>query len=300
LHELVWIKKQIKIFKPNVVMGIDLRCNLLAVASSKLSSHELKSMATTHVNLPSLTLDISKGIAKYTLMTIIHFFYERADSLICVSRGLSRHLKKDFYIHKMIETIYYGKDLKIGRQRLFTKNRVVKIVSVGRLSVQKDFETLIRAVGLLNIEYPNFELWIAGDGLERVALENLSRELNISNKIKFLGWVKDTVNLFDKGDFFVLSSKFEGFGYVLIEAMARGLPVISTNSPYGPSEILENGKYGLLVPVGNERLLKSAMRAIMTNKKKYEYYSMQSIKRSKYFSIKNMLEAYKKTLDRLI
>jgi glycosyltransferase involved in cell wall biosynthesis len=124
--------------------------------------------------------------------------------------------------------------------------------------------------------------------------------LGLSRKISFLGWVKNISPYLKKSDIFVLSSKREGFGYVLIEAMSQGKPVISTNTPYGPSEILDNGKYGILVPMGDEEAMKRAILKLLTDKKKYHYYAKKAFERSEFFSLDKMLRAYKKLIVGLI
>lgn len=293
LQELIWIKEEMQNFKPTIVLGIDFRCNLLTQIS-KIFSPNIKTILTTHIDLASLTLNRSRGFIRLLFKLVIKYLYEKSDSLICVSRNLSLNLKNDFNIKKIIQTIYDGGDFKRGTQRLFLLHKKKIIVSVARLSIQKDYENLIRAVRLLASSYENFELWIAGDGSEKQNLKSLVRKLHLGKKIKFLGWVKSVDNLLKKSDIFVLSSKAEGFGYVLIEAMSQGLPVISTDTPYGPSEILGKGKYGILVPVGKERQLKDALLELLTNKLKYKYFSLRGLMRSKYFSNENMLNGYAK------
>ena len=104
------------------------------------------------------------------------------------------------------------------------------------------------------------------------------------------------VSYLRRSDVFVFSSKREGFGYVLLEAMSQGLPVISSNTPYGPSEILNNGKYGIIVPVGNVALLKKAILKLLIEDKVYKNYSKKSIERSIFFSKDKMINDYKKVL----
>ena len=122
----------------------------------------------------------------------------------------------------------------------------------------------------------------------------------LTKDVKFLGWVKNTNTIYNRSDIFVLSSKFEGFGYVLIEAMSNGLPIISTNSPYGPSEVLAGGKYGILVPIGNEKLMKKSMFDLIRSKSYYEYFSSLSLERSKYFSEYKMLNSYRNIFENVL
>jgi len=293
LHELIWVVRNVYKFKPNVIFGIDFRCNLLATIS-KLFFYQTKVVLTTHIDLAFMTINRSNRLVKEIFKLITRFFYDRADALVCVSRNLASNLKSDVDIKKNVRVIYNGMDFKTSRPKLFPKNKKVIIVSVARLSIQKDYPTLIKAVGLLNNKYNNYELRIASDGPEKQNLKDLVKKLGLVKRIKFLGWVKSVDTLLNKSDIFVLSSKAEGFGYVLLEAMSHGLPVVSTDSPHGPSEVLENGKYGLLVPVGDEIKLCKAISILMSNKLKYEYFSKLSFRRSLYFSESKMLNAYSK------
>ena len=95
-----------------------------------------------------------------------------------------------------------------------------------------------------------------------------------------------------KSDIFVLSSKREGFPYVMLDALAQGRPVISTNAPFGPKEILQGGKYGVLVPVGDADRLAAAMESLLTNNTLRARYGRLSKERSRYFSEDKMLEGY--------
>jgi len=111
-----------------------------------------------------------------------------------------------------------------------------------------------------------FHLAILGEGEQRAALEQLAAELGIADRVFFLGFQPQPWLFVSKADLFVLSSRYEGFGNVLIEAMRQGVPVVSTDCPGGPSEILEDGRYGRLVPCGDEQALADAMEAALDDR----------------------------------
>jgi glycosyltransferase involved in cell wall biosynthesis len=87
---------------------------------------------------------------------------------------------------------------------------------------------------------------------------------------------------------------------VLLEAISQGLPIISTNAPYGPSEVLGNGKYGILTPVGDEEKMAEAMIELLSNKKRYNHFARKSLERVKFFSEEKMLKAYMQLILRLV
>jgi glycosyltransferase involved in cell wall biosynthesis len=130
--------------------------------------------------------------------------------------------------------------------------REKNIVTVGRLESQKNQKMLIEAFGKIESKYPEYSLLIYGDGSKKEELQDLIKEKGLENKVILKGKIDDVENVIDKAKMFVLSSDYEGMPNALMEAMALGLPCISTDCPCGgPRYLMENGKSGLLVPVGN-------------------------------------------------
>ena len=129
----------------------------------------------------------------------------------------------------------------------------------GRLTAQKDFPTLIDAFARIHGEVGG-ELWILGEGELRPKLERQIAALKLSDRVRLPGFVKNPFAFMSRATSFVLSSRWEGFGNVITEAMACGTPVISTDCPHGPGEILEAGRWGELTRVGDATALAAAMR----------------------------------------
>jgi glycosyltransferase involved in cell wall biosynthesis len=133
-----------------------------------------------------------------------------------------------------------------------------RILSVGSLKAAKNQGLLMRAFS--RIESPEARLMLVGVGQEELALRALARELGLEDRVKFAGFRNDPTPFYMTADLFVLTSDREGFGNVIVEALSSGTPVVSTNCPAGPTEILENGRWGRLVPVGDVEGLATAMR----------------------------------------
>lgn len=303
VEELKWYSKFIKNFKPDIVIGIDIHCNLIIQIGNLLFFPNIKTLLTTHIDLEETLSDKSTLITKLLLKKLVTILYSRADLLVCVSKELTMNFKTNFKLKKEVLTIYNG--LKTNsrqklKRRIFKKNKKQLLISVARLTEQKDHSTLIKAFAMAEKELPNIELRILSDGPEKQNLKKLAKSLNMSNKIKFLGWVKNIYTYIDSSHVFILSSKREGFAYCLIEAMSRGIPVISTDTNFGPREVLDNGKYGILVPEGDVDKLKNAIIYLLTNPKKYNYYSKMALERNKYFSEEKMLKEYKEIIKRII
>lgn len=136
------------------------------------------------------------------------------------------------------------------------------IIWVGRLSAEKDPYTLLRAVSLLS---PNrrWRLAMIGDGPQRSRLEAFCRSNRIAESVIFTGYVADPIAWMMRASVLVLSSLYEGFGNVIIEALACGTSVVCTDCPYGPRAILQDGRYGSLIPVGDSARLATAIEAAL-------------------------------------
>ena len=129
-----------------------------------------------------------------------------------------------------------------------------RIIAVGRLASQKRFDRLIEAFSLLSGKYPEWYIDIFGEGELRGTLENLIKTKGLVGRINILNFVQDIYTEYMKSQFLVLSSDYEGFGLVITEAMACGVPVVSTDCPFGPSDIIDDGKTGLLAKMEVEDL----------------------------------------------
>ena len=132
-------------------------------------------------------------------------------------------------------------------------------MGAGRLHPQKDFATLIRAFAIVRQQRPARLLIVGGEPEQKQELETLIRDLKLEQDAQLFGFTENPYAYMAKAAVFALSSRYEGFGNVLVEAMATGTPVVSTDCESGPAEILENGKYGKLVPVSDPNALAEAI-----------------------------------------
>jgi glycosyltransferase involved in cell wall biosynthesis len=169
-------------------------------------------------------------------------------------------------IYNPIITPELQERVKIPLQHPWLESRRLPVVlAVGRLMPQKDFPTLIQAFAQVR-RHHLARLLILGEGPDRLALEALVRELGLEQDISLPGFVANPYPYMARAALFVLSSRWEGLPGVLIEAMYCGVPLIATNCPSGPQEILKDGQYGQLVPVGNVAALTHAIEMALTGK----------------------------------
>ncbi|MGL4997783.1 MAG: glycosyltransferase, partial [Cetobacterium sp.] len=172
------------------------------------------------------------------------------------------------------------------------------IVSVMRLTNhQKDFKTLIDGFKLAKENGIKEKLYILGDGPDKENIKELIDKCGMKKEILLLGSQKNPYSWIKNAEFFVHSSKYEGLPTVLIEAMILGKAVISSNCPTGPKEILENGKSGVLYPVGDSKKLSQEIEKILKNLEIKERYKMNSKIRVLEFSTEKVMKRYEEIIE---
>ena len=170
-------------------------------------------------------------------------------------------LAKFATIHNPVPSLPSCSVSRLNEAASFWKGSEARILSVGNLKAVKNQALLIRAFARL--ASPNATLMILGEGALRPELERLATELGVGNRVILPGFQSDPTPFYETANLFVLSSDYEGFGNVIVEALATGTPVVSTDCPSGPSEILEGGKWGRLTPVGDVDALAMAMKTAL-------------------------------------
>lgn len=270
-------------WQPEVILGKE----WFAACAAVFARGRLSLTAATHPRIVALIendpqMAFLEQIKKERLTRVKRVVYKhllkQADLVIGVSRGVTQEAKRVFGIsrHKL-RTVYNGVDLALVKQQasLPSSHRWLKpelhhtsgipvIVSCARLSPEKDLDTLIRAVALVH-KKRRVRAIIVGSGKELVRLRRLSKRLGVSANIDFTGYSPNPFSLMSRADAFVMTSLSEGFPSVLLEAMACEVPVIYTDCRFGPEEIIDHGKNGLLVPVGQPAAVAEAIEKILND-----------------------------------
>lgn len=201
------------------------------------------------------------NILKKILMKIL---YTRADGFVFQTEEAKSFFSKKIQIKSEIIPNPINESFI---EKPYEGERKKEIVSVGRLESQKNHKMLIKAFSKISETYKDYKLVIYGEGNERENLENLITNLNLNNRVLLQGKVDDIKGKIYDASVFVLSSDYEGMPNALMEAMALGMPVISTNCPCGgPRFLIKNNENGILVPVKDEEKMKGAIEKVLEDK----------------------------------
>lgn len=251
--------------RPDILIASLGHANLAALAARWWSGSPTRVVVTEHLAVDARYA----GIRDAVFRAFSRWFYPRADAIVAVSQGvadsfalatgLSRERIQVVY-NPVLTPAYWQRVAAACTHPWFAAGQPPVVLGVGRLNPQKDFVTLIRAFSRARDRAPS-RLVILGEGAERASLESevASNGLRLGEDVALPGFVADPYPFMAAASLFVLSSVREGLPTVLIEALAAGTRVVSTDCDSGPDEILAGGRYGRLVPVGDVDALSNAM-----------------------------------------
>jgi glycosyltransferase involved in cell wall biosynthesis len=256
--------------RPVCLLAAKDRAGRLAVLARALAGTPTRLVVRLGTNLSAALAHRSRG-KLWLRRALIRLFYPHIDRIIAVSDGVRQDTVAVSGINP--ERIDVVRNPVITPRLLELAQKAPAhpwleaadhpvILAAGRLTVQKDFATLIRAFARLREKRP-CRLIILGEGRQKTGLQSLAAELGVTGAVDFPGFTANPYACMARADLFVLSSRWEGSPNVLTEAMALGTPVVATDCPSGPSEILSGGRFGPLVPVGDWQALASAMRQVL-------------------------------------
>ena len=258
--------------RPSVLLSPFEVTSVIAILAKKITRLPVRVIirVSVHISRNKRNVRWKKALEKFVVSRV----YLWADGIITVSEGVAEDLS--IYTGIPLERITVIYNPVISDQllkaveaptnhRFFSDSEYPVVLGVGRLAEQKDFSTLIGAFDILRKKIPA-RLIILGDGEERSHLENLIQAFGLQELVDLPGFDTNPFAFMRRASMFVLSSKWEGLPGVLIQALACGCPVVSTNCLSGPSEILKDGQYGYLVPVGDVDAMANAMEMTLMGK----------------------------------
>lgn len=265
---------------------------IMAIVARSLAGSTTRLVVSDHNNLSRQYGN--SAIAMKLLRWSMRLFYPRAEARVCVSAAVADDLARLSGLDRERFEVIYNPipappQTPEQTQSLSKPRR--RILNVGSLKRQKNQELLLRAFAGLQLN-PPARLTILGEGARRARLEQLAQELGIADRVSMPGFTLETWPHYRAADLFVLSSDYEGFANVLVEAMATGLPVVSTDCESGPREVLDNGRYGRLVPVGDVAAMTSAIEEALNS----EHDPQEQCRRARQFRPEIAVERYLKLL----
>lgn len=281
--------------KPTALLANMWPLTVIAVLARRLAGYTGRIVTVEHIAWSSCHV-ARKWSTRMVVKASMRWLLPQADAVLAVSRGAAEDMTRFAGLPQGLVQAQYN-PVTFGNRLSDTElpDSVVRwshgahqrLLAVGSFKEQKDFPTLIKAFASLRGRV-DARLLILGDGDERPQLEALVAEHGLQDAILLPGFFHDPTPFFVHADLFVLSSAYEGLPTVMIEALEQGTPVVSTDCPSGPSEILEDGRYGTLVPVGDAAALALAMEDALG--REHDHAALR--RRAADFSVDKAADAY--------
>ena len=230
----------------------------------------------------------------YLTRRIDNLIYSLYDHVIFISEGVKKQFEKDFQLKKnKVSVINNGISLKYFKTVSKEKKERIKLLMVARFVKEKDHLTLLKALSLLDNK---FELSLVGVGDQLKNVKQIVKEYHLNNRVHFLGFQKNISDIYSKHDIFILSSNWEGFGLVAIEAMASGLPVIASDVD-GLNDVVKGA--GILFPPKDYKRLAYEIERLAKDNKLYNDLVNKGLQRAKKFDIRLLVDKTFKLYQKL-
>jgi len=256
--------------RPDAMLTVMSHANVIGVAAASIARTSTRVVTSEHDTLSQVTERTARRRAR-GMPYLVAMTYPRADAIVAVSSGVADDLSAVTGLSRDDIDVIYNPVVtpeveEAVKQAVdhpwFDPGQPPVVLGIGRLAPKKDFPTLMRAFARVR-EHSPARLVILGDGPDREDLHQLARELGIEQDVSMPGFVDNPFSYLRVASVFVLSSRWEGLPTVLIEALYCGTPVVATDCPSGPREILSDGQYGVLVPIDDVEVIAAGIdRAI--------------------------------------
>ena len=302
------IPSLIETLNPDCIISHLLGANISTLRST-IGCKKIPPIIICEQNNLSLTLYKTPSLLLRTLKKQeVKQLYPRASKIVAVSGGVKQDLVEKYgirdehvtVVHNPVDVQRIQESLKEKKHSFSIDNTDGKgIVAVGRLTKQKGFHDLINAFGRIRKSIPA-QLTILGEGELRTQLERQIQELGLNDYIELPGFVDDPWSVIHASDLFVMSSYWEGFGNVIVEAMACGTPVVSTDCDYGPREIITSDHDGILVPIGDVQSISKAMLTVLQDKEYAKQLSENGREKVQQFDSKVIARKYEQLIEQVV
>ena len=289
-------------FKPDVIYTRITGSNLATALAGRLCGAKV---VIAEMNNPEARMQDSKH-PRWRNILVLQTARTLASRVVANSKRLAEATEQILNLNKKPHVIYNGIDTEMI-ERLATESAehpwiqsktAPLVVSVGRLVKQKDYQTLIDVFAILK-KTTDARLILVGGGELKEDLEKHIKTLNLENTVSLAGERKNPHPFTKAADVYVSSSKYEGFSNSILEAMVQGKAVVSTDHPFGANEMIEDGKSGLLVPVGDAEKMAEAILQILQNPELAGNLSREAKAKAREFTIEKMVSKYEKLFREL-
>lgn len=278
--------------RPEVLLSTPAHANVVAVWARTLAGIPCR-LVLREANALSRT-NTGWSVRASAMPKLVRWFYPWADAVVAVSEGVASDLHERAGITNALAipnpavTPDLFQQAREETTHPWTGDGCPPVIlAVGSLSVQKDYPTLFRAFRILRTERP-CRLIVLGEGPERASLERLITDLDLTGDVDLRGFVANPFAYMARASVLALSSRWEGWPNVCAQALAVGTPVVATDCPHGPREILDDGRFGTLVPVGDPPALAAALARILKDPPEPEALRA----RAQQFTLERAVDAY--------
>lgn len=294
LSRLCVLRQTIRALQPDAVISFLVETNILTL------------LALIQTNYPVLVSEQNNpgSGTKNVWKKLRHWIYPLANKVVSVSEGVDNYF--DDWLPKTQRAVIFNPLQPISDEPgTFDLPKGADpnkkwVIAMGRLVYQKNFELLLSAFHKIIDRYPDWQLLIFGEGEMRTELENLRDQLGLGDRVLLPGQTNNPIAVLKTAKLFILSSRWEGLPAVLFEALACGLPVVSTDCPSGPREIIRDGVDGILVPSEDMLSLATAMDSLMSDEEKRQHLAANTMEIKERFSLNKIVNTWETVINQAI
>jgi glycosyltransferase involved in cell wall biosynthesis len=292
-YRLLVLRQAIRSLQPEVVISFLDQTSILTLLALIKTSYPV---IVNEQNNPAIaSTDLWKKLRRVT--------YPHSAMVVSASQGVDYYFD---WLPKTKRAVIYNPLVPLHHYS--SKNNLIKgadpdkkwVIAMGRLVYQKGFDILLSAFQKIASSHSDWQMLILGEGELRPELEALKESLGLTHQVLFPGLISNPFPVLKSSKLFVLSSRFEGFGNVLIEAMACRLPVISTDCPSGPREIIRHEVDGLLVPNENVKALAAAMERLMSDEAERKRLAARAPEVAERFSLEKIIGIWEELMAEVV
>lgn len=293
-RQSLWrLRKVIRERSPDIVFASMIDANILAFAAREVSGRRPKLV------LRETNSHLARGDLGKLRRMLVGMAYRRADSVVALSQGVGAEIAMLYRLNpSRMRTIGNPVNVadiaaRVAAVRLLPSYVPCSgpvILAIGRLTWQKGFDRLIRMFAQLPL--PDARLVILGEGEDRDSLLDLAAQCGVGSRVVLPGFVQDTERWLAHADVFALPSRWEGFGHVIVEAMAAGLPVVAYDCPHGPRDIIGNEENGILVAPDDDSQFSAALQRLLTDETERQRFAKAGMRTAESFARDRIAASY--------